>query len=276
MGEIKQITRKRTRMPTPLKGNGTHPFQLKNWSPIEIREAIDTTMKKVIRIEDTAEYGISVRKIFGFSIFGYNRVTIPLADEPILRFLQSTMHRLSCSAHIGPIGFGGLEAMEIFGPPKDENRYTFNRVGLSGRHFYSLDGEFHSDHDACFFSHVRTSFLGAEADDFYDIIGYDALALMIGASPETEAEQNALFTTVFPGHETWLRKLTAIYDVVVLTGADADFIVAWARTPEMFAVLDESIMVAENTIRNSKWYQQHEQELVWDGEFGMCYVIPEK
>ena len=53
---------------------------LKNWSPIEIREAIDTTMKKVIRIEDTAEYGISVRKIFGFSIFGYNCVTIPLLD----------------------------------------------------------------------------------------------------------------------------------------------------------------------------------------------------
>jgi hypothetical protein len=27
MGEIKQLTRKRARMPTPLKSNGTHPFQ---------------------------------------------------------------------------------------------------------------------------------------------------------------------------------------------------------------------------------------------------------
>lgn len=231
--------------------------------------------KNPIQSQDTSEYGLVFRSIFGFGIFAYNHVKLPPIDRPIVRFFQDVIQRLPCSAHVGPIGLGGGTATEIFGPSAPDNMYMSNRVGLSGRQFYSLDGEYYTNLDGCFFPRARTPFLGADAEDFYEIIGHDALALMIGSSPEADKEMSSLYKAPFPGHENWLKALTRIYDVVVLTGADADFIVACARTSEHFSLLEESTAVIKRMIISTEWYQQHEPELVWDGEFGMCYIVPE-
>ena len=84
----------------------------------------------------------------------------------------------------------------------------------------------------------------------------------------------ALYRAPFPGHEDWLKELTNLYDVVLLTGGDADYVEAWARDPDKFSLLDNAIEVVESAIMASSWYRQNEPELIWDGDLGLCYRLP--
>jgi hypothetical protein len=231
-------------------------------------------VKSPIRTEDTSDHGLAIKEIYGFSIFGYSRVPFPTVYEPMFLFLEEIMQTLKCAAHAGGLSVKNLDSIPSIGSPAQGDPYTVNRVGLSGGTFYDLDGEFYCDGDSVFFPLVRTPLLGANATDFSELVEYDALAVMIGASPDTDAKMSALYTTPFPGHENWLQELTHVYDVVILTAGDADFVQAWARDPGKFALLENAIAVVEKAIMASEWYQQHEPELVWDGEFGMCYRLP--
>ncbi|MCW3099804.1 MAG: hypothetical protein JWL77_5422 [Chthonomonadaceae bacterium] len=141
-------------------------------------------MKSPIRTEDTSRYGLCVKEIYGFSIFGYNRVPIPLVNEPIIMFLQEIAQTLNCAAHTGGLAVKNLDTIPTTGSPAQGDLYTVNRVGLSGALFYDLNGEFYCDCNFVFFPLVRTPLLGAKIEDFSELIGYDALALMIGASAE--------------------------------------------------------------------------------------------
>jgi hypothetical protein len=232
-------------------------------------------MKLPIRTEDLNREGLPVKEIYGFSIFGYNKVPIPQADDPMILFLQHIAQTLPCAAHAGGLSVKNLDTIPTSVSPLHSDPYLANRVGLSCAEFYDLDGEFYCDGDSVFFPQVRNPLLGAKIEDFSELIEYDALALMIGASDDTTREMTALYSAPFPGHANWIRELTRIYDVVLLTGGDADFVKAVARDAEKFTVLERSIEIVQNAILASEWYRQHEPELLWDGEYGMCYQTPE-
>ena len=231
-------------------------------------------MKNPMRTFDKSKFGLAVRDIYGFNVFGNNRVKRALEEEPLTMFLHHIARSFPCAAHVGGIGLPIGGGPTTLGPSTPEHFYTQNRVGLSGALFYDQDGKFYCDRDSCFFPQVRTPSLGADDEDFSALVSYDALALMLGATLEKANEMSARYNAPFPGHEKWLEVLTGVYDVVLLTGGDAGYVEAWAREPEKFGVLDQTIALIGESITASDWYRQNESELIWDATYGLCYVLP--
>jgi hypothetical protein len=233
-------------------------------------------MTSPIQIQRTTRYGLAQQNIFGFALFGYNKVDIPFLQEPISIFLEQVVAEFPCSAHVGTRPYGGWTTEQFFGKPGEARDYIPNRYGISsGVEFYDLDGEYYNKNDACFFPAITSPQLGLSEEDYEQCILEDALIVLVGRTEETLQRMPDLLKMPFPGHEEWMHTLASLYSIIIRTGGDGDFVSAYAQDETHFEKLEGAIAASRAVIESSEWYQHHREQLVWDGEYGMCLRLPE-
>ncbi|MCA1636712.1 MAG: hypothetical protein LC802_24365 [Acidobacteria bacterium] len=233
-------------------------------------------MQSIIRTKDEVAFGLAHRYVYGLNIFFSNGVKIAIGSDPRVIFLKTLIASNACSAHTGNLLDVADTPRELFGLPEGEHAYSLSRTGVYDGTFY--DVEKWDTFPACFFPRVKESFL--EVRTLYGepgiegMLSWDALALYVGAAEEATERMQRLIQQPFPGHENWLRQVSSLHQLIILTGDDGWDFYAYTQDASNFALLTPAITKVVEAIESHDWYQAHASSLVWDDKDGMCLLLP--
>jgi hypothetical protein len=233
-------------------------------------------MQSIIRTSDRSESGLARRDIFGLNLFGANGVEVTADGDPRIVFFRALSALSVCSAHTGNLLDLAETPQELFGPPHGENAYMLARTGVYGGTFYDADEW--ATFPACFFPQVKDRFWEVRTPEgrsgIDEALDWDALALYVGAREESSAHAQSLLRQPFPGHESWLRQVSSLYRLIVLTARGGLYFHVYSNDASNFDLLTPATEKAVEAIRSHEWYQAHSAKLVWDDEFETGLELP--
>ena len=232
------------------------------------------TNEAIVRTEDGYRYGLHVKDIYGLNIFQANDVNVAYSEDPRLLFLKRVTEILSSSAHLGWLALKDLvdNPEEAFGASTTDNYYIRTSLSIHGGTFYELDSA-----KAVLFPHIEGRFWqvsGISPQPIEYCVQSDALALYAGAEPEATEALIKLANNPFPGQEQWLRELSSLYSLIIISQDDGWYFEIYSRSAVQFQALDTPLLEAVASIKTSSWYQQHQAELEWDDGPDNCLKLP--
>ena len=232
---------------------------------------------QIVHINDTAEYGLIRRSVYGLNVFAANGVEVAPQDDPRIILMRALSAQEPCAACIGYLSIKDMmdDPAEMFGKAKAEMPYVRVPIGFYGGSFYDLTQ--YPTQEACFFPLINDAFWKAQTtdsqtgDDLFsvlDIMENDALCLLSGTGHGFEQA-----VTPFLGQEVLCQTLAREYRLIVMTGGDASDFEVYACAPEHLTDLDGPVSQAIKTIEDSNWYRQNEKSLVWSDEYSNCLKL---
>ena len=236
---------------------------------------------RIVEVVDRAIGNYWGREIRGLNIFHVNQVAVPPENDPRIHLMIELMHKSPCSVLIGYLGVqnmgGNLE--ELTGSYSQAHAPERVPFGCYLAGFYGLNQspddprERPHERSGYYFPGVPKEFWAlAPADDDLDLrylMEYDAVAAFFGEP--IHAVDLPEFTT----KEAWIDALVQIVDLVVTTVAEGYHIDLYARDKATLESIDPAIEVVCDAIRESAWYIENKDKLVWD-DMCLCLAFPEE
>jgi hypothetical protein len=240
------------------------------------KATLQASMEKVIRTENGTEDGLNIQYIFGMGIYDANKVKLDESLEVKFLRLLSREKLMSAHAHI-PRDLAS-SPLALFGPPNDAY-YEIVSVGpkMGTGTFYRAESE--PRFPPCFFPKVTGAFWSAIDPSvnatWEKMLYYDAVVFYLEPkSPNYVSQMNELFANDSETYDKWMKEVVEIYRVAVSPAGDMNYFKAYAKDAADFDILADAIRDIENLIHSERWYRANKDNLVWDGESGMCLILP--
>ena len=239
---------------------------------------MDSTIVQVVDRENGKGWS---RLIRGLNIFPANRVNVPPENDPRIHLMIELMRKRPCSVLIGYSGVhrmgGNLE--EVTGSYSQTHAPERVRVGCNTSGIYGINEtdddrrERRYDWWAYYFTGVPEEFWAlATPDNDIDLrhlIENDSVVAFFGEP--IHASNLPEFTT----SEDWIEGLVQIVELVVTTVGEGFFIEVYARDKATLESIDSALNVVCDAIRESAWFIENKDKLVWDEECE-CLWMPDE
>ena len=221
------------------------------------------------------------REIRGLNIIPVNQVVVPPENDPRIHLLIELMCKRPCSVLIGYSGlhYLGAPIEELTGSYLQTHAPERVRVGCNTSGIYGIhetdDDRRERPYDwwAYYFTGIPKEFWALTTPDrvadLRDIVRNDSVAAFFG--DPIHAVDLPEFTT----SEEWINALVQSVDLVVTTIGEGFYIELYARDKATLESIDPALEVVCNAIRESAWYIENKDILVWN-ERCLCLSMPDE
>lgn len=232
--------------------------------------------EQIIKIEDGNCNGYFRRYIFGLNLLPDDHPQYASIYDPRVIFLRE----LSRQCLISALTDKGCNHILDSDPLLSHASYTKVPVGILGGEFIRYQS--FAEATSLFFPNIGYEFFdftysdgdGKVESQILSIMYSDALALFISpSSSDASLHLIELLTSSFSSSEEFIRKAVEIYGIVLTTGADGDFFECFAQEQSRFEPLNKPLDIAVTKIKETSWYREFHNDLVWDDDLSMCLLL---
>lgn len=229
-------------------------------------------LAQIVRLDDTTEYGLMRRNIYGLNILYANGVEVKTQNDPRITFLRQLSARTPCAACVGYLSLKEMvnNPAEMFGVIGGEMAFIRLPVGLYGGTFYDLMK--YPTQDACYFPYITSGFWEAktEYDDIRSIFDNDAVALFVGVNDTHKVEHSL---TSFTSEDILQQELAAECRLVVTSGGDGSALSVYTSKAKFFSDLNQPLIDAIKMVTDNEWYSYNKNSLVWNSDGDECLML---
>ncbi len=230
----------------------------------------------IVRTEDFPSDRYLERDILGLNLLPDD---YPRAQDPRVRFLRRLSADLTVSGLTGNLRDYADDPEELFA--FYEREFERVRIGVYGGDFY--DSNDWDNFSPVLFPRIGPEFFDAElppdpvedANVSFVILYSDALALFVDPKTDKYLEKvREVLGAPFESQDATIEKLTKLFEIIILTGADGDHFECFCEDAKSFDLLEDALRQTVTEIETSEWFLANRDNLAWDDELSGC-LVPE-
>ena len=234
---------------------------------------------QIVQTKDESFEGYVLRYIFGLNLLPDEHPRRGSRSDPRLVFLCEIARRQNVAGVIHKYADSAYRLKPFL--PEGSYEPVANSIITD-----ELFGPTHlSDSNGLFFPKVEPNFFDFEEMEedgkykavLFHILYCDAIALFVSPMSEDAPSQlSELLRGPITSNEEFLRKAVELYEVTITSHADGDFFGCYADDQSKFEILDSPLDATVSEIKDTRWFQELKDDLVWDGRYSMCLIEKNK